>query len=357
MTMRMDGAAMVGAMDAYDLAEKVALENQLLWGEIQRIRDNLEYEKSTQRFQDWIEEFIFQFDKTLRFVTTETIASSVKCHELLYPFMAALAELRLDTSCIRGIENKKAFERVVQDAQQVLSELKKLPEVQKFIRERDAQYRRALEMEANKVRVSIKNMQNRLHKLYAVQVVGIFGPFLGGFYALEIGSWWVLTLSILGASMCFADWGAKSLKSSKSFKRRIEEVKSSIIREQVALNELEKGLRSEQVVEPIEMPSSEKVQEEGGLPSKPVVEPPEMPKSEMVQEEGGPPSEPVVEPPEMPKSEMVQEIEKMIHEGWRRKAIISKLNIKEEEFKNTCESLFMNGRISEAEYKNIAGIV
>jgi hypothetical protein len=151
----MDWAAMGAASSAYAEASRARSENQDLWhqnqmlsNELARLQDQMDQHqdsldalkndiarrKAMEEFQAWIEEFIYKFDKT----TTEISSGSkdpVYDYGVIASFLDIINKNSLDTSRIRGLENKSAFEKTFVKAQNLFVQLEQTPEFQNHIRQ------------------------------------------------------------------------------------------------------------------------------------------------------------------------------------------------------------------------------
>ena len=96
---------------------------------LDEIRKDIARKKAIQEYQAWIEEFIYKFSK----VVTNILSGSkdpVNDYDVITSFLDIINKNSLDTSRIRGLENKSAFEEVFSKAQNLFDELEKKPEVQ-----------------------------------------------------------------------------------------------------------------------------------------------------------------------------------------------------------------------------------
>ena len=137
----MDWAAMGAASSAYAEASRARSEVAALLEEHQRFRDELE-------FQKWVEELIYQFNKTVTAIFDFPANPVADCIDLA-SFLKLIEEYQLDTSQISGFEHKEKFEQTLLRAQQLLDQLEKTPEVQDYLRRQEEQQKKARIAEAN----------------------------------------------------------------------------------------------------------------------------------------------------------------------------------------------------------------
>jgi hypothetical protein len=137
----MDYAAMGAASSAYAEASRARSEVAALLEEHQRFRDELE-------FQKWVEELIYQFNKTVTAISDFPANPVADCIDLA-SFFLIIEKYKLDTSQISGFEHKEKFEQTLFRAQQLLGQLERTPEVQDYLRRQEDQQKKARIAEAN----------------------------------------------------------------------------------------------------------------------------------------------------------------------------------------------------------------
>lgn len=97
---------------------------------LDEIRKDIARKKAIQEYQAWIEEFIYKFSKAITNISSVS-KDPVNNYDVITSFLDIINKNSLDTSRIRGLENKSAFEQVFVKAQNLFDELEKNPEVQK----------------------------------------------------------------------------------------------------------------------------------------------------------------------------------------------------------------------------------
>lgn len=89
--------------------------------------DNIDY-------QSWVEEFIYRFGKAVTKVQNDS-GNPVEDWGLLAYFFNTIKEKSIETSNIRGLENKAAFEKAFLEAQNLLTKLESTPEFQDYLQQ------------------------------------------------------------------------------------------------------------------------------------------------------------------------------------------------------------------------------
>jgi len=136
--MGMASGAYGAASSAYAEASRARAEVAALWEENQRLREDIDSQKYKQGFQQWVEELIYQFDKTVTTIS-QTPSNPVNDYIDLASFLYLIKEQKLDTTQINGLENKSLFERTLLQSQNLLDSFEKIPEVQEYIFEHERQ--------------------------------------------------------------------------------------------------------------------------------------------------------------------------------------------------------------------------
>lgn len=133
-----EAASRVAYLEAYitDLCRYLQAE---LHHMNQRLGDALSIQTAVverEILQDKLEEFIYQFEKVVEAADDESAQESsvTKFFRLAY-FLGIVEEENINTSLIRGRDNKAAFERTVARAQKLAASLKRNPDVTAAIAE------------------------------------------------------------------------------------------------------------------------------------------------------------------------------------------------------------------------------
>jgi hypothetical protein len=171
------------ASSAYAEASRARAEVAALWEENQRLREDIDSQKYKQDFQHWVEELIYQFAKTVKAIT-DTPGEPVNDFIDLASFSYLIKEKKLDTSLISGFENKEKFEQTSWQAQKLIANLEKKPQVQGYIRQQEkarveregAQrqaHRREEQQKKQEVAGEIAKIKSALKVLYLLIGVGL----------------------------------------------------------------------------------------------------------------------------------------------------------------------------------------
>jgi hypothetical protein len=128
----LDYAAMGAASSAYGEASRAQAGVNQLWNEIQLIKHDINSQKYEREFQKWVEELIYQFDKTVTAIS-ESPGNPMTDGADLASFFRIIEENNLDTSLITGLENKKEFEKTLLRAKPLFQELQEKPEVRNYL--------------------------------------------------------------------------------------------------------------------------------------------------------------------------------------------------------------------------------
>jgi TPR repeat protein len=112
-----------------------------------------------EEYQAWIEEFIYKFSKA---VTNGSSGSKYPINDygVIASFLDIINTNSLDTSNIRGLENKSAFEQTFSKAQNLFNELAKTPEVQEHLRQQE-NARREQERQQELARVKREQLEQQ----------------------------------------------------------------------------------------------------------------------------------------------------------------------------------------------------
>ncbi len=184
----MDWAAMGMASGAYAEASRARAEVAALWEENQRLRNDINNEKYERNFQKWIEELIYQFDKTVKIIANAP-ASPVDDYLDIASFLRVIDRKKLDTSHISGLENKEKFEQTILKAKRLLEKLENTREVQGYINEQEAKQMQLREEEEKRLKAKTKTKaEARKRRIYGAIVVAasVIGILLGvGIYKEE----------------------------------------------------------------------------------------------------------------------------------------------------------------------------
>lgn len=84
---------------------------------------------NSDEYQSWVEEFIYKFDKAVTRVSSDP-GNPTDDYNVLVSFFNIIKEKSVETSSIRGLENKAAFEQTLLKAQNLFDQLSKTCEVQ-----------------------------------------------------------------------------------------------------------------------------------------------------------------------------------------------------------------------------------
>ncbi len=126
----MNWATKWAASSAYTEASRAGSEIATLLEDYQRFRDELE-------FQKWVEELIYQFNKTVTAIS-DYPGNLVADYLDLASFLRFIDRTKLDTSKISGLENKEKFEQTILKAKRLLEKLEKTSEVEGYVYEEKA---------------------------------------------------------------------------------------------------------------------------------------------------------------------------------------------------------------------------
>ncbi len=85
--------------------------------------------KNSDEYQSWVEEFIYRFDKAVTKISSNP-GNPIDDYDVLASFFATIKEKALDTSRIKGLENKSAFDQTLLKAENLFNQLERVPEVQ-----------------------------------------------------------------------------------------------------------------------------------------------------------------------------------------------------------------------------------
>jgi len=131
-----------GIFASAEASEAQAGVNQLR-GEIQSLKKvidrqqkDIDRQKYDQQYQKWAEELIYQFNKTVTAISTSP-KSSIHDYSDITSFLDIIKENKLSTSLIDVIENKETFARTLQEAQNIITRLEKMPEVQDYVHKQE----------------------------------------------------------------------------------------------------------------------------------------------------------------------------------------------------------------------------
>ena len=156
----MDYAAMGAAFVAYGAASSAYSEasraqagvNQL-WKEIQLIRNDINSQKYEREFQRWAEELMYQFSKTVSFISDSPGNPINDCADIA-SFFRIIEENKINTACVNGLENKEKFEQTLLKAQNLFDNLKTNSQVQDYLRQQEAD---RIEQERRRAEAAVDN--------------------------------------------------------------------------------------------------------------------------------------------------------------------------------------------------------
>ncbi len=185
----MDWAAMGAASSAYAEASRARSENQDIWKQNQRlsnelgqlqevldqhqemldqhqdnlddIRNDIARRKAVEEYQAWVEEFIYKFNKAVTNVSSSS-TDHIENYGIIASFLDIINTNSLDTSCIRGLENKLAFEQTFLKAQNLFDKLAETAEVQDHLRQQE-DARQEQERQQELARVEMLRQQELAH--------------------------------------------------------------------------------------------------------------------------------------------------------------------------------------------------
>ena len=220
----MDWMALGAASGAYAEASRARSEVEALWVANQRLQGELETQK-------WVEELIYRFDKIVTAISSFP-ANPVNDFIDIVNFLRIIEENKLDTSCIRGIENKEKFEQTLEKSHRILEELESLPQVQDHIHQQEQaiseRNQRALEQEQRRLDSQARVRRNLIITglVLVLVVAGIF--FVGS-------TTWVKAMRgdshaqlILGEGYYNGDRGYKDFDAAFSWIKTVAEKGHSI---------------------------------------------------------------------------------------------------------------------------------
>ena len=140
---------MGAASSAYVEASRAREENQELWsqnqmlsdelsrhqfaleqvqGDLVEIKNDIARRKAIDEYQAWLEEFIYNFDKVIRNISKGS-EDPIYDYGVIASFLDIINKNSLDTSSVRGLENKSAFEQTFLKAQDLFNQLSETTEV------------------------------------------------------------------------------------------------------------------------------------------------------------------------------------------------------------------------------------
>ena len=103
------------------VASRTPVEIARLFGKNRLFRFYISSRKYEQEFQKWVEELLYQFDKTVIAIYNSPpypINDAIN----LRSFLRLIEKNKLGTSLIRGIENKELFDQVLLKTKSILEE-------------------------------------------------------------------------------------------------------------------------------------------------------------------------------------------------------------------------------------------
>lgn len=86
--------------------------------------------------QAWVEEFIYKFNKVVTNISSNP-GNPINDYGVVSSFFDTIKEKSLDTSRIRGLENKTVFEQTLLKAQQLIEGLEEKPGLQNYLRQQE----------------------------------------------------------------------------------------------------------------------------------------------------------------------------------------------------------------------------
>ncbi len=165
----MDYAAMGAAFSASQRASEAFEEIERLQNQIDAMNLSAWNDREEREFQKWIEEFIYQFGKTIDRIET-TPRDPVEDFQEIAAYFKMIAEKNINTSAISGLENKKVFEDVLSRAEKLYGALWNHPRAVK---------RRNLLAKQEEEKKEIQEAKERQRHLKAKKKVEVLGWVIG----------------------------------------------------------------------------------------------------------------------------------------------------------------------------------
>lgn len=142
----LDWAAMGVAVSAHAEASRAKTGVDNLSDEIVRLREDINSQKYELEFQKWVDELIYQFDKTVTAISNSPSNPINDCVDLAL-FLNLIQKNNLGTSLVSGHENKQKFEQTLIKARNIYKELEIIPEVQDHFKKLQEEEQRTKEEE------------------------------------------------------------------------------------------------------------------------------------------------------------------------------------------------------------------
>ena len=212
----MDWMAMGAASSAYGEASRAQAGVNQLWTEIQLIKEDINSQKYEREFQKWVEELIYQFNKTV-IAISDSPGNPIVDYADLASFFSIIEEYHLDTSQISGFEHKEKFEQTLMKAQNLIAKLETNQEVQEYIRQQEAtrqeherQEQQALQLKASRVAEELSQIKTAMRVLYLMFGAALLSWSLAAWslsnpipLELDVFLWLVFAISPVGIIIWF----------------------------------------------------------------------------------------------------------------------------------------------------------
>jgi hypothetical protein len=128
------------ASGAYLEASRAHAGVNQLSDDIDQLRKDVESQKSEREFQKWVEELIYQFEKSVTSISNSP-ADPIHDYTDIASFLFLIKNKGLETSRISGLEKKTAFEKTLAKALSILTKLEEIPEVQDYFHKQQEEAR------------------------------------------------------------------------------------------------------------------------------------------------------------------------------------------------------------------------
>ena len=207
---------MGAASSSYGEASRAQAGVNQLWTEIQLIKEDINSQKYEREFQKWVEELIYQFNKTVTAIS-DSPRNPVNDFADIASFFRIIEENKINTACISGLENKEKFEQTLLKAQNLIAKLETNQEVQEYIRQQEAtrqeherQEQQALQLKASRVAEELSQIKTAMRVLYLMFGAALLSWSLAAWslsnpipLELDVFLWLVFAISPVGIIIWF----------------------------------------------------------------------------------------------------------------------------------------------------------
>lgn len=152
--------------------------------------DKAELAENIEEYQPWAEEFIYKFNRVVTNISSN-LGNPIEDSGVLTSFFDTIREKSLDTSRIRGFENKSAFEQTLLKAQKLFEQLEKTPEMQNHLRQQEEARLEMERLRTEKAAMATALKQRRNRKL----ALGITLYILSVIISIAVGSLFLFLIS------------------------------------------------------------------------------------------------------------------------------------------------------------------